>query len=488
MNYWTRIAVLSFLLFGSAYAADVPAFKQQTIQMPAKFGFGWTWRIWKDIDGNDFTDLLVVSPAGKAIIYFQDSSGFPKVPSQSITFPEGTAWFTVADVSKEPNLEILVSTAEGLACFYQSEGGFEPTARMLIKAKQVFADHDICHIRYVNEGNIYLSGGTEIGLPVVFPERAVIYTADKKHRYRPGKKVDLKHKSSVWKKEWVLWSVGEEKGNEILIQTLAVDKSKVSKKEDTEKKSEYIEKLNEKKKKGRHWYEYGIEEKDINADGKKDLILWYAVGDIDPRTTIIVLIRQEDGKLPEKPNQILRCRGMPINVNYYNQTVSLLYDINNDGVLEIVLVALKTKPISASSLVDAVLSKSLDCVLSTRLFKKGRGYSNQADFSIDVATVLPLSFSWVADLIGFEGDFNADGRTDLIVRRAPNQSDVYLSSTTSGFYERKPALAFKVPPEGRRFVKDLNSDGVSDIYLVDYRKGQITVFLSESSKKRGASR
>ena len=253
MHYWIRIAVLSFLLFGSVYAAEVPAFKQQTIQMPSDIGFGWTCQyIWEDIDGNDSTDLLVVSPAGKAIIYFQDSSGFGKVPSQSIVFPEGTAWFTIADVSKEPNSEIVVSTGEGLACFYQSESGFEPTPRVLIKAKQVFADHAIPYIHYVNKGSMYLSGQIEGGLPVVLPERVVIYTPDKKQRYRPGKKVDLKHRSSVWKEDWILWSVGPEKGNEILIRTWAGPKSKISKKEDAEKKSDYIEKLIEKTKEGRH--------------------------------------------------------------------------------------------------------------------------------------------------------------------------------------------------------------------------------------------
>jgi hypothetical protein len=36
------------------------------------------------------------------------------------------------------------------------------------------------------------------------------------------------------------------------------------------------------------------------------------------------------------------------------------------------------------------------------------------------------------------------------------------------------------------FVEDLNGDGISDIYVIDYEKGQITVFLSEPLKKKGA--
>ena len=63
----------------------------------------------------------------------------------------------------------------------------------------------------------------------------------------------------------------------------------------------------EKMKKDRRWYQYGIEEKDIDSDGREDLVLWHVDGYlIRPKATITVFARQENGELPEKPNQIIR--------------------------------------------------------------------------------------------------------------------------------------------------------------------------------------
>ena len=98
---------------------------------------------------------------------------------------------------------------------------------------------------------------------------------------------------------------------------------------------------------------------------------------------------------------------------------------------------------------------------------------------MDVTTMLPISEQF-AYSINFDGDFNADGRPDLIIRRDLTQCNIYLSSLATGFYERESKLQLEVPEQGRMSVQDLNSDGISDIYLIDYEKGKIAVFLSES--------
>ena len=191
--------------------------------------------------------------------------------------------------------------------------------------------------------------------------------------------------------------------------------------------------------------------------------------------------------MPEKPNQILRCSGVPINFDTHQRSVSLFYDIDNDDYLEIVLVGLKSKLISASSIVEAVVSKGLDCTLSIRQFKKPRGYSNKADFKLYITTMLPLN-QWLVDFITLSSDFNGDGRKDLVVKRAPTQYNIYLSSSTSPFYDREPKLQLEVPAEGRMFIEDLNSDGISDIYVINYEKGKIAIFLSKSWEAKGALR
>jgi hypothetical protein len=253
-----------------------------------------------------------------------------------------------------------------------------------------------------------------------------------------------------------------------------------------EKENEYIEKTVAKiKEESRSWRDHNIEKKDINADGREDVVLWYSAGELDLKTTIIVFIRKENGDLPEKPSQVLRFNGIPINILYPRKSASLFYDIDNDGTLEIVLIDLKRKPISASSFVDMAVDKGLDWVLSIRRFNKSEGYSQKADFQLDITTSIPIDV-WIVDLVTFDGDFNKDGRKDIIVRRTDTQCDIYLSSSKNKFYDPQPKLQLQIPFEGRLFTEDLNGDGISDIYVIDYEKGRITVFLSEPAKEKGA--
>ena len=58
---------------------------------------------------------------------------------------------------------------------------------------------------------------------------------------------------------------------------------------------------------------------------------------------------------------------------------------------------------------------------------------------------------------------------------------ISLSSTGSTIW-----LPCEVPQKGQIFVKDLNSDGISDIFTIDYEKGRITLYLSELIQEKGA--
>ncbi len=92
--------------------------------------------------------------------------------------------------------------------------------------------------------------------------------------------------------------------------------------------------------------------------------------------------------------------------------------------------------------------------------------------------MLPI-LEWFAYSINFDGDFNSDGRPDLIIRRDLTNWNIYLSSLANGFYEKESKLQLEAPEQGQMFVRELNNDGISDIYLMDYEKGRITLFLSE---------
>lgn len=463
------------LITGIVYAEDVPSFKRQVIHVPMSLP-GWVQPLWKDINEDGLIDLLaLIQRDNKAFIYIQNDSGLPSAPTQSIELPEGTAWIALYDINEHPGREMLISTTEGLMYFTQNNGVFKMKPEMLIETKQVFLDDSRPFIIEPNNWQDDMKNA----IPVVFSDYTTIYKTDENYRLNSGKKVEHTFINTMEKFNWNSWSVGAKESDQIRIRTIAQSKSDEGELKKPEQKNEYIKKMVEKVNE-KEMQRCCIVREDINGDGSEDVTLVHLVQDVDVKTNIIIFLRQKDSQLPEKPSQVLRCRGMPVKGDYPRPSYfSPFIDINKDGYPEIVMIELKDRLLSASSLVEAIVSKGLDWVLTIRQFKEGKGYSNRADFKMDVTTMLPISAQFV-DSINFDGDFNADGRPDLIIRRDLTQCNIYLSSLANGFYERESKLQLEVPLEGWMSVEDFNSDGISDIYVINYEKGKIAVFLSES--------
>jgi len=480
MKHWTTTLVL-FLLAGIVYAEDTPAFKQQTIEVPVGHLFG-LWPYWKDLDDDGLIDLLALGQEeGILYIYNQKNSGFPASPSQSIKFPKGTAWFTLYDVSKHPDDELLISTNKGLFFYRQNNGIFEMKPEKLIEAEQVFVSEHPQIAIYPDKWSEDLKNT----IPIVFADYTVIYKIDESYRLEALRTVEHKFKKTMDKFNWNSWSIDSKKSDQIRIRIIAEEKSEDHEEKDSTEENEYIKKML-KETKGKRSQGCLIEKHDINNDGNEDVILLHLQQGIDVKTNVIIFKRQEDGKLSEKPDQILRCRGIPIIGDYPGpHFCNPFFDINNDGFLDIVFMELKTIPTSVSAFFEILVSKGMDWTLTIRLYKEGKGFSDRTDFKMDFKGMLPF-FENFADLINLEGDFNADGRKDLMIKRSPTQSDIYFSSLSNGFFEPEPKLQFEMPAEGRTSVEDLNGDGISDVYLINYEKGRITVFLSKSLSKKGA--
>ncbi len=475
MKRWIGETCFLFLLAGFVCAEDTPAFKRQVIQVPMSSP-AWLQASWKDINGDGLLDLLaLVQRDNKAFTYIQDGSGFPLSPTQSIGLPEGTAWITLHDVNQHPGKEMLISTVKGLIYFRQNNGVFEIQPGKLVEAEQIYRNDSRPIFIEPNRW----PDGLKNTIPVVFSDHTMIYKIDDNYRLNLEEKVQHQFKSSMKKFNWNSWSVGGIESDQIRIRTLARGKSDDGDFKKPEEENAYIRNMVEKLRE-KEMQACSVVREDINGDGVEDVVLVHLIQDVDVKTNFLIFPRQKDGKLSEKPSQVLRCRGMPIRGDYPGPSYfSPFFDINKDGYPEIVMIELKERLISVSSLLEAVISKGLDWVLTVRQFKEGKGYSSVADFKMDITTMLPVSSEFV-DSINLGGDFNADGRPDIIIRRDRFQCGIYLSSLSTGYYERESKLQLELLPEGRMFVEDFNSDGISDIYVIDYEKGKIAVFLSES--------
>ncbi len=86
-----------------------------------------------------------------------------------------------------------------------------------------------------------------------------------------------------------------------------------------------------------------------------------------------------------------------------------------------------------------------------------------------------------------DGDFNGDGRRDVLVKRSPTQWDVFLSSTNGSRFTPQPGLTFEIPIEGAFEIKDLNGDGVSDLVAHAGDEPRLFIFLSQSHRTKGSN-
>jgi hypothetical protein len=480
---WLSIGSAAALLGAAgAGAAGSLEFQRQTIQVPTTAGAwqGWLTTGLADVDHDGLVDVLVVGPMqNKLWLYRQRASGFPASPDQTIALPAQTAWISVADVDAQPGPALLFSTATGLSYLRQNHAVFESQPQPLIQANQVFTNGDSPRLFRSNTQ----TNETSPGLPVISASQVVLYQRVSAGEWQPGPPLPLQARETQWHMDRDEWRIGSTPSRSLEIHQSFQPARPAG---DLEQKAEEkaVKKSLAGKESGETLWE-GFERVDINGDGREDLVFWRVMGDVEPKTDILVFLRRANNRLPDRPTQVLHCRGCPVQVGPKaqagprRQRMSPLCDLAGDGKYQLVLVALKATIYSYSAIVDMLLSGNLEWSLTIRNFNHGL-FSLTPDAAVSFTAMTPMELA-MPELFRIEGDFNGDGRPDLLVRRSPTQWDLLLSSA-QGWFTPKPAFSFEIPLDGHFDILDLNGDGLSDLVVEAWDEPKLFVFLSHKVK------
>lgn len=408
--------------------------------------------------------LLAVDPLQrKLLIYRQRPWGFTNVADQVLPLPPRTAWVAPCDVDAHPGLELVVSTAGGIAYYRQNNSVFETELRTLVNAEQVFTNDDTPRL---------FSLATNTSLPVISMSEAVFYTRNPAHEWRPAEPLALTRTRSGWSDDRQQWTLGQNHSRGLRVE----ERFQVRPEERAVQSNDAIRKLVEELKKDKTRANPGTNTVDINHDGKVDFVLWQVIPALEPRTDVYAFLAGADGRLPDKPTQVLHCRGVPIPLDSTDEQ-SLLGDLKRDGNYELVLMEVSSPLASSAGILEMALSMGIGCRLAIRTFH-GDAFSVTPDAHIP--TTLLLAGQELQHWPTFVcGDMNGDGRADLLAQRSATQWNVYLSKAGPDWFTTQPAITFDTPMPGYLTLEDINGDGRADIVVRQWDDPRVYILVSQ---------
>jgi hypothetical protein len=223
---------------------------------------------------------------------------------------------------------------------------------------------------------------------------------------------------------------------------------------------------------------------DLNRDGKVDLIksVWLNEPSFVPgvpagKVLVSVYTADRQGVLPGQPQQLLR-------KNDWLAALPVL-DIDGDGFPELALGYGHID--SREGVRKQVTAKQLDYTLRFFFYRPGAGYPKEADFQRDVLIHLdhigsPLDWDLPQNFhrsVKVGGDFNGDGKADLLVRDQGGAVSVYFFVSRQKGFSLMPDLLFNCLESIAEWqVADLNGDGVSDLIVRLAKQDAFRVFIS----------
>ncbi len=224
---------------------------------------------------------------------------------------------------------------------------------------------------------------------------------------------------------------------------------------------------------------------DINRDGKVDLIksVWlnepsFMPGVPSGKVVVRTYLADARGRISTEAQQVFR-------KNDWTPALPVV-DVDGDGYPDLVLGFGHLD--SKDDLRKQVTAKELDYTLRFFFQRPGSGFAKEADFQRDVVIHMDelhllMSFGqskYFERFVKLAGDFNGDGKMDLLVRDKRDEISVYYFISREKGFSEKPDLRFTCPEQIDSWeVRDLNNDGMSDLIVKLGKQNSYRIFMSQ---------
>jgi FG-GAP-like repeat len=195
------------------------------------------------------------------------------------------------------------------------------------------------------------------------------------------------------------------------------------------------------------------------------------------KVLVAVYMADQDGRIPASPTQVFR-------KGDWSGYVPMV-DVDGDGFMDLVLGDI---PIDTREGVRTMITtKKFNLNLRFHFFRPGAGFSRDMDYGRTVPVYfwgelgsgLPEHL-YSDSLLSLNGDFNGDGKKDLLVRDDKDKISVYFFNSRETGFSTRADLEFPCPePMDWWQIRDLNGDGISDLIVKLKDKDLFRVFISQ---------